>query len=182
VVFLDLIDLVEGGAIAFDDALRELQSREVVDAAGFTWRIDPLTRSFIRRGPGEASWRAADPEKYVSPGAPAAELEPDVTASASLSASSDMPAENSDDGKHPDLLRDLGFGVDARNPAVPHRKRGLMYLVACGALVLFILVAAVGTHRPTRPAIPRSRSTPSPSPSQVVVIIPPPVTASTPSS
>lgn len=182
-IFLGLADMAENGVIEVDDVLRELQGREIVDAAGYTWRIDPLTRSFVRRGPGEVSWRATDPEKYVGSGAPAIGLESDVTASPSPFVSSDTSApQEPDDDKDLGLLQDLGFSTDLRNPAGPHRKRNLMLLIACGLLMLLVLVAVVVTHRPTRRAVPRSRSTPTPTPSRVIVIIPPLVTATTPSS
>jgi hypothetical protein len=66
--FLALTSKIEAKVIDIDDALRELQAHEVVDAAGYTWRIDPMTQAFVRRGPDAgASWRPADPSQFAGP-------------------------------------------------------------------------------------------------------------------
>jgi hypothetical protein len=65
-VFLDLTTKIDAKLMSVDEALRELQNHEVVDAAGCTWRIDPMTQSFVRRGPGaDAAWEPADPSEYA---------------------------------------------------------------------------------------------------------------------
>ncbi|MBC6458097.1 hypothetical protein [Actinomadura sp. HBU206391] len=63
---LDLATKIEAKLLSVDEALHELQSNEVVDAEGYTWRIDPMTQSFVRRGPGaDAVWKPADPSEYA---------------------------------------------------------------------------------------------------------------------
>jgi hypothetical protein len=66
---------IAAGDVDIEDALRALQQREVVDAAGYTWRIDLMTQGFIRKAPGESSaWRSTHPEEFVAkPGPEAAD-------------------------------------------------------------------------------------------------------------
>jgi hypothetical protein len=72
-VLADLTIKIEAGVISIDGALAELHRHEVVDAAGYTWRIDPMTRAFIRRGPdGDTTWKPADPSWYAAHGSGAA--------------------------------------------------------------------------------------------------------------
>lgn len=75
--FLDLTSKIEAKVIDIDDALHELQAHEVVDAAGYTWRIDPMSQSFVRRAPDTgASWRPADPTQFVEQSSPNADENP----------------------------------------------------------------------------------------------------------
>ncbi|KAB2385941.1 hypothetical protein [Actinomadura montaniterrae] len=71
--FLELTRKVETEALDLDDALRELRLHEVVDTAGRTWRVDPMTQSFIRRGPEDgAAWRPAAPSEFTQGAEPEA--------------------------------------------------------------------------------------------------------------
>jgi hypothetical protein len=64
--YLNLTAKIEANVISLDEALRQLQDEEVVDAAGHTWRMDPVTQSFVRRAPGAGtSWKLADPSQYA---------------------------------------------------------------------------------------------------------------------
>ncbi|MGI8330940.1 hypothetical protein ACRYCC_13320 [Actinomadura scrupuli] len=64
--YLDLTTKIEANVISLDEAILQIQDKEVVDAAGHTWRIDPVTQSFIRRAPGpDGQWKPADPSEYA---------------------------------------------------------------------------------------------------------------------
>lgn len=64
--FRELTAKIEANQITLDEALVQLQSKEAVDAAGNTWRIDPITQSFVRRAPGaDSTWKQAGPSEFV---------------------------------------------------------------------------------------------------------------------
>ncbi|KAB2388839.1 hypothetical protein [Actinomadura montaniterrae] len=165
--FSDLTGKVEKEIVDLDDALLELRKREVVDASACTWRVDPMTQSFIRRGPEDgAAWRPAAPSESAetapidmtgekpggvgtAPFPPAAPSEPAADDNATLQAW--FPSER-----------------PKQAPKPARRHRPMLYATVAGAALVLILLIAVVAQVDGRRREPPPRSEPTPSQTTLV--------------
>ncbi|TDD80437.1 hypothetical protein E1293_20725 [Actinomadura darangshiensis] len=136
-VFRDLTAEVEAETIDLDDVLRELQRHEVVDPFGRTWRIDPMTQAFIRRGTeAGAPWQPADPAEFTE--APVL----------------DVAGQG---------LRDSGAGNVRRQPhKTAKRPRFALYPMVGGAALLILLLIVATTQLSGHRTEPQSQDEPIP--------------------
>lgn len=161
--FLELMGKVEAETIDLDDALRELRLHEVVDTAGRTWRVDPMTQSFIRLGPGDdAAWRPAAPSEFTEAVAPEAtgRMQEGTGAERLLS----QPAAEGDGHLLPGM--DLGEEWDrARRPA--KNRRPMFFVIAACTAALLLLITVVTQLSVRRAATqPQSKAIRSQAPPQ----------------
>jgi len=179
--FLDLTSRLEAKVIDLDGALRELQSKEVIDATGHAWRIDPVTRSFVRRAPGpDASWLPATPADFVAPGEGG--VPPGTTGPQAISA---RPIAQGGQAVGADARQQGTAAPMTRRPATPEptgRTRALVpiprvpgrfrsiswrWYAAGGAAVVVVATVVVtaasmsGSKDPARPALTAKTTAPS---------------------
>jgi hypothetical protein len=173
-LFLDLTTKIEARVVSLDEALRELQLHEVIDAAGWTWRIDPMTQSFIRRGPGADSWRPADPAEYAKASEAVRGERQGSASQASRTVPPTTPPTVFDVDARPPSAADVAVtrhplhaadAAEARRP-----RRGRLVAISATALAVVIAAGVMGlgrTHRnadATSQAVPFAKATPRPTP------------------